>query len=277
MNKRMKEIIAGAVDPTTSKVKLPVMITVPASSFLMGTSDEDITRLQLKESEWAYDWSDNDLFENEQPQHEIALPTFEIAQNPVTNAEYFLFTWDTGHRLPKGWVGIRFADDTGNHPVTGVSRNDALAYAKWLSDRSKLKFRLPSEAEWERAARGTDGRIYPWGHTFDPWRCNTAESMKKGTTPVGLYSQGGDSLCGCVDMVGNVWEWTSSVFMPYPYNPADGREEIKPGVKYVIRGGAWYYTRKMARCAAREALLPDHTSPSLGFRIARTPDPAPQP
>ena len=272
MNKKMKEIITGAVDPTTSKVKLPVMITVYGGPFLIGTSDDDITRLQLKESEWAYDWSDNDFFEGEQPQHELTLGTFEISQTPITNAEYFLFTWDTGHRLPRGWVGIRFADETGNHPVTGVARTDADAYIKWLNGRSKMKYRLPTEAEWERAARGTDGRIFPWGNTFDPWRCNTAESAKRGTTPVGFYSQGGDSLCGCVDMVGNVWEWTSSAFLSYPYDPADGREVDKPGNKYTIRGGAWYYTRKMARCAAREGMFPDYMSPSLGFRLARTPD-----
>ena len=272
MNRKMKETITGAVDPTTSKVKLPTMLTVPAGPFLMGTSDEDIIRLQLKESEWAYEWSDNDLFDTEQPQHEVNLDTFEISQNPITNAEYFLFTRDTGHRLPKGWVGIRFADDSGNHPVTGVSLWDADAYIKWLSIRTKMKYRLPSEAEWERAARGTDGRIYPWGNTFDPWRCNTAESAKRGTTAVGLYSQGGDSICGCVDMVGNVFEWTNSVLMPYPYDAVDGRELRRKDARYVIRGGAWYYTRKMARCAAREALLPDHTSPSLGFRIAHTPE-----
>jgi toxoflavin biosynthesis protein ToxD len=272
MNKKVKEIITGAVDPTTSKVKLPVMVSVQGGEFLMGTSDEDITRLQLKESDWAYEWSDNDLFDNEQPQHVVILKPFEISQNPITNSEYFLFTWDTGYRLPRGWSGIRFADDTGNHPVTGVNRVDAEAYIKWLSDRTKLQYRLPTEAEWERAARGDDGRVYPWGNTFDPWRCNTAESAKRGTTAVGFYSPGGDSLTGCVDMVGNVWEWTSSIFMPYPYRPDDGREERKPGSKYVIRGGAWYYTRKLARCSAREGMFPEHQSPSIGFRIARTPD-----
>jgi formylglycine-generating enzyme required for sulfatase activity len=270
--KKIKEIVTGAYDPTTSKIKLPVMITVQGGPFLMGTSDEDITRLQLKESEWAYEWSDNDLFESEQPQHTLTLPTFEIAQNPVTNAEYFFFTWETGYRLPRGWMGIRYADETGNHPVTGVSRLDADAYIKWLNERTRLHYRLPTEAEWERAARGDDGRIFPWGNTFDPWRCNTAESAKRGTTPVGFYSPGGDSMCGCVDMVGNVWEWTSSILAPYPYIAGDGREERKPGARYVIRGGGWYYTRKLARCAAREGMLQDHLSPSIGFRLAHTPE-----
>jgi toxoflavin biosynthesis protein ToxD len=266
--KKIKELVTGAFDPATSKIKLPVMITVPGGPFLMGTSDEDIQRLQLKERDWAYDWSDNDLFDGEQPQHSVTLESYEIAQNPVTNAEYFYFTWETGYRLPRGWTGIKYADETGNHPVISVTMHDAETYIKWLNDRTKLHFRLPTEAEWERAARGDDGRIFPWGNTFDPWRCNTAESAKRGTTAVGAYSPGGDSMCGCVDMVGNVWEWTNSAFNSYPYNPNDGREEHSPGQRYVIRGGAWYYTRKLARCAAREGMLPDHQSPSLGFRLA---------
>lgn len=267
-----KEVVTGAIDPTTAKIKLPVMISIPASSFLMGTSDEDIMRLQLKEADWAYEWSDNDLFESEQPQHVVHVEAFEIAKHPVTNAEYHYFIWDTSYRLPKGWNGFSYPDGTALHPVVGVSKLDAEAYITWLNRRTGLHFRLPTEAEWELSARGEDGRIYPWGNTFDPWRCNTSESGKKGTTPVGAYSPGGDSLWGAVDMVGNVWEWTSTIYMPYPYDPLDGREEQRLDARYVIRGGAWYYSRKLARCAAREGMMPNHSSPSIGFRLARTPE-----
>lgn len=266
-----KEVLAGQLDPTTSRIKLPVMITIHPCEFLMGTSDDDIMRLQLKERDWAYDWSDNDLFDTERPQHMVHLPAYEIAKNPVTNAEFHYFIWDTGYRLPKGWVGFSYPDETGPHPVTGINKIDAEAYIGWLNKRTGLVFRLPNEAEWEYAARTEDGRIYPWGNTFDPWRCNTQESHKKGTTPVGNYSPGGDSILGAVDMVGNVWEWTSSIMMPYPFDPNDGRQEQRLDAKYVIRGGAWYYSRKLARCAAREGMLPNHMSPSIGFRLARTP------
>jgi toxoflavin biosynthesis protein ToxD len=254
------------------RIKPPVMIEVPAGEFLMGTSDDNIQQLQLRESDWAYEWFDNDLFAAEQPQHTVNLPAYEIAQFPITNAEYYTFIWDAGHRIPRAWTGYTFPEEAGDHPVVGVSKIDAEAYIQWLNEKTEMKFRLPTEAEWEHAARGEDGRIFPWGNTFDPWRCNTAESVKKGTTPVGSYSPGGDSVYGVADMIGNVWEWTQSLFMPYPYRPNTNREEIKPSGRYVVRGGAWYYTRKLARCAVREGVLPDHLSPSIGFRLAHSID-----
>ncbi|MDL1909835.1 formylglycine-generating enzyme family protein [Chloroflexi bacterium CFX6] len=260
------EIVPRAVHT----IKMPVMIEIPAGEFLMGTSDENITLLQLKESDWAYEWSDNDLFIAEQPQHLVSLPSFEIAKYPVTNAEYQVFISDVAHRLPRSWTGFTFPEGYDNHPVAGVSKTDAEAYIEWLNRKTGMNYGLPTEAEWERAARGSDGRIYPWGNTFDPWRCNTAESVKKGTTPIDFYSSGGDSPCGAVDMVGNVWEWTRSPFLQYPCVPDAGEVEIKKaGGRYVIRGGAWYYSRKLARCAAREGILADYLSPSIGFRLAR--------
>jgi formylglycine-generating enzyme required for sulfatase activity len=251
-------------------INSPAMVVVPAGSFLIGTSDDDIKLLQLKEADWAYEWSDNDLFIAEQPQHLVTLPAFEIAQYPITNAEYYTFVWDMGHRIPRTWPGYTFPAGTDDHPVSGVSKSDAETYIGWLNKKTGVNFRLPTEAEWEHAARGDDGRIYPWGNTFDPWRCNTAESIKKGTTPVGAYSPSGDSVHDVADMVGNVWEWTQSLFMPYPYLPNTNREEFKANGRYVVRGGAWYYTRKLARCAVREGVLADHLSPSIGFRLARS-------
>ncbi len=254
----------------SDKVKVPLMIRIPKGEFLMGTSNENIKLLQLKESDWAYEWSDNELFAAEQPQHVSSLDAYEIAKYPVTNEEYHAFTSDMAYRLPRDWTGFTFRDDTENHPVVGISKIDAEAYIQWLNQKTGLGFRLPTEAEWERAARGTDGRIFPWGNTFDPWRCNTAESVKKGTTPVGFYSPGGDSPSGAVDMVGNVWEWTQSLFLPYPFNPSKRNDEAKARGRYVVRGGAWYYTRKLARCAAREGIVADYLSSSIGFRLARS-------
>jgi formylglycine-generating enzyme required for sulfatase activity len=258
------------VPKSPHKIKRPSLLVIPAGNFLMGTSDEDIKLLQIKESDWAYEWSDNDLFTAEQPQHTVSLPSFEIAQFPVTNAEFYTFIWDKGHRIPRTWPGYTFLEGTDDHPVVGVSKTDVEAYIQWLNEKTGMLYRLPTEAEWEYTARGEDGRIFPWGNTFDPWRCNTAESMKKGTTSVGFYSPGGDSVYGAADMVGNIWEWTQSLFMPYPYRPSTNREEVKPNGRYVVRGGAWYYSRKLARCAVREGVLQDHLSPSIGFRLARS-------
>lgn len=253
------------------KLRIPSMVTIPEGEFLIGTSNEDVRTLMLKESDWAYDWHDQDLFANEQPQHRLALPAFEIGQFPVTNGDYLAFVWDTGHILPRGWQSINHAMGREQHPVTGVTKLDAELFCAWLSQRLNKKFRLPTEVEWEKSARGQDARIFPWGNLFDPWRCNTSESAKKDTTPVGLYSPGGDSQYGVADMVGNVWEWTSSIFKPYPYQVEDGRETPTPGARYVIRGGAWYYSRKLARCAARESEIDNHQSPSIGFRLVCVP------
>ncbi len=236
----------------------------------MGTSDDDIKHLMLKESDWAYDWADNDMFENERPQHKVRVVAFEIAQYPVTNWEYYEFTTDTGYRLPRTWNGFMFSEEIGNHPVTGISKKDAEEYSRWLNHRTGSNYYLPTEEEWESAARGKDGRIFPWGNTFDPWRCNTNESVKRGTTPVGAYSPGGDSPCGAVDMVGNVWEWTSSIFRHYKDDPEEAQETPSAKTRYVVRGGAWYYSRKLARCAAREGMQQDYCSHLVGFRLART-------
>jgi formylglycine-generating enzyme required for sulfatase activity len=251
------------------KIKLPNLIRIPGGEFLMGTSDDDIRHLQLKEADWAYDWFDNDLFANEQPQHYAKVNEFQIAQYPVTNLEYSNFCWDTGYRLPKSWQGFSFPHEEDNHPVTGVTKTDVGKYIEWLNKTARKKYRLPTEAEWEIAARGLDGRIFPWGNMFDPWRCNTVESLKKGTTPVGFYSPGGDSIYGLADMVGNVWEWTSSILRPYAQADAGaGTEMHSADDRYVIRGGAWYYSRKLARCASREGMKAEQFSDSIGFRLA---------
>ncbi len=266
-NDNSYEKAKNKIDERSDAVRIPDMVLIPAGPFKMGTSIEQIA-IMVETENWAEEWQMHDLFQVEQPQHEVNLPSFEIGRNPITNIEYFSFIYNSGHRVPKNWTGFHYNEGEAFHPVTGVSKDDTLAYCKWISSALKTEYRLPSEAEWEKAARGTDGRIYPWGDAFDPWRCNTLESAKKSTTPCGTYSPSGDSPYGVMDMVGNVYEWTSSFLLPYPF-----KIEVSPednNRKCIVRGGAWYYTQKLARCSARESVLPDFVSTSLGFRLARS-------
>lgn len=255
--------------PQTDLPPLADVVSVPAGDFIMGTSEAQVRHLLTRE-DWAKEWYDKDLFLTEQPQHTVHLAAYGIGTHTVTNQQYRLFVWETGHRTPRNWVGFEPPEGLLDHPVVQVSWQDAIAYCLWLSKATGHSYRLPTEAEWERAARDTDARIYPWGREFDPWRCNTLESGKRGTTPVKHYSPGGDSPCGVSDMSGNVWEWTSSLLRPYPYTADDGREANPADGPRVARGGAWYYSRKLARCASREGLIANYVSPALGFRVALT-------
>lgn len=245
----------------------PKMVHVPAGPFWMGSSDDHVMLL-VQNEDWAHEWYEDGLFRVEQPCTQVMSKEFEIGVNPVTNFEYFSFVWKTGYKVPKGWLGFKYPEGAEFLPVVNVSKKDAEAYCAWLSEMTGKKYRLPTEGEWERAASGTDGRIYPWGDEFDPWRCNTQDSGKGGPTPVGSYSPAGDSPVGAVDMAGNVYEWTSDILLPYPYGempPTPPKE-----TKYVVRGGAWYYSHRLARCQSREGQQADHISFAVGFRIARS-------
>jgi formylglycine-generating enzyme required for sulfatase activity len=176
------------------------------------------------------------------------LPEFWMDKTPVTNAEYAHFVSDTDRKAPRHWKGKMPAEKVADDPVVDVSWHDAVAYAEWAGKR------LPTEEEWEKAARGTDGRKYPWGDEEPtPERCNFGEN-EGGTTPVGKYSPQGDSPYRCVDMAGNVWEWTSS--------------DYDAGNK-VLRGGSWHYDPDYVRSANRYRNNPDNSWYNGGFRCAR--------
>ena len=164
-----------------------------------------------------------------------------------------------------------------NHPVMGVSWFEAAAYCRWLTERLRSQdtlpeplptflrekgyvVRLPTEAEWEKAARGDDGRQWPWGNEFQSQLCNSSESDLGGTTPVGIYPAGA-SPCGCLDMAGNVWEWTNTLSRDYPYRAEDGREDPEAEGSRVLRGGSWNYYQRYARCAFRSGNHPDYSPP----------------
>ncbi|MDY7077917.1 MAG: SUMF1/EgtB/PvdO family nonheme iron enzyme [Chloroflexota bacterium] len=153
-----------------------------------------------------------------------------------------------------------------NQPVVGVTWYEARAYCTWLAGVVNRPCRLPTEAEWEAAVRGGEGRIYPWGNRFDAVRVNTVEGQVLVTTPVGVYPQGLGPL-GLWDGAGNVWEWTSSLYQPYPYRMDDGRDDPAASGQRVLRGGSWNSNHKVARSTFRDAAPPDNFSDSIGFRV----------
>jgi serine/threonine-protein kinase len=241
--------------PSPTKPFEPEMLLIPAGEFLMGS---DLRK-------------DMNADDNEQPQHELYLPGYYIARTPVTNAQYLAFVQDAGWRPPDHWKKRKPPKGKETHPVDHVSWSDAIAYCKWLSEATGKPFRLPTEAEWEKAARGTDGGIYPWGNQWDAERCNNDESGIDDMTPVGKYSPEGDSPYGCADMAGNVREWTSSLYKPYPYDVADGREDLGAEGVCVLRGGEFDNGSRGVRCAARYWNPPDLSSWGLGFRVVVSP------
>lgn len=242
---------------------IPPMCDVPPGPFLMG-SDPTID----KRAEF-----------HEEPQHSVTLTAFQIGRFPVTVAEYAYFVRAGGNE-PQRWeprkkqgklVHWQAQLQQPDHPVVCVSWRDAAAYAAWLANVVGDTWRLPTEAEWEKAARGTDSRIYPWGNNFDRARCNTDESSTGTTTSVGTYIERGDaSPYGLHEMAGNVWEWTSSLYKPYPYQPQHDAGDADLSGKRVRRGGGWTSPFEYARTAYR-----DHYDPvvihAIGFRLARSP------
>lgn len=236
-------------------------VKVPAGDFYMGADDIDAAKPQHLVYQLNYD--------------------FYMARFPVTNQQYSLMARETG-------APIIMAKGKLLHPVVNVSWYDAQKFVEWLNKKYKTelpdgyRFCLPSEAEWEKAARGFDGNEYPWGDKFDKSKCNTDEGKKGDTTPVGAYSPQGDSPFGCADMAGNVWEWTRSLWgkdaslptFKYPYRFDDKREDENADkfVYRVVRGGSFNYSSERARCAVRSRSNPDSLSIlNVGFRVAASP------
>jgi formylglycine-generating enzyme required for sulfatase activity len=235
----------------------PEMILIPAGVFLMGSDEKAAAN-------------------DERPQHRLSLPVYYLAKIPVTNAQYCAFVQATDYNAPKGWVGTSPPRGEADHPVVHVSCHDGLAYCRWLSAVTGKTYSLTSEAEWEKGARGTDGRTYPWGSRWSAKRCNAAEGDQAATTPVGAYPRG-VSPYGLLDMAGNVWEWTRSLWGNYPYpRTAKGRErredlQAPDDQARVLRGGTFLSNRWVVRCAYRHAGLPDARHGDIGFRVVMRP------
>ncbi len=170
------------------------------------------------------------------------------------------------YREPRYWTDDAFNNPA--QPVVGVCWYEATAYAAWLAEVTGMSFRLPTEAEWEWAA-GRGGRTYPWGQHWEPHRANSLEGRVMRTTPVGVYP-GGDTPDGIADLVGNVWEWTATLYADYPYDPGAGLEASERTGLRIARGGGWAAGGRMLRCAFRDWGYPWDRYNDLGFRLART-------
>jgi formylglycine-generating enzyme required for sulfatase activity len=268
---------ATASEPVVTEIAPGVMmefVEVPAGPFLMGSSDVDPNA--------------ND---DEKPQHELYLPTYWIGKAEVTNAQFRPFVEGGGYSNPNYWTADGWTwreaanrmqptywdNDEWNgdeQPVVSVTWYEAMAYTAWLSAQTGENYRLPTEAEWEKAACGTGDRIYPWGNQEpDDRQANVSRTVGR-TVPVGSYPAGA-SPYGALDMAGNVWEWTRSVYQDYPYDPSDGREDISnpAGKIFTVRGGSWWSDEADIRCAARFRDNPfNYVNYNGGFRVLLYPD-----
>ncbi len=196
----------------------------------------------------------------ETPQHDVMMPGYWIARWPITNYQYQVFVYAAEHVCPPHWQKGIYPDGKQDHPVVNISWSDAQAFCRWAN------VQLPSEAEWEWAARGPDDRLWPWGNEPPtPLRCNFGLAIAN-TTPVTRFP-GGATTHGVLDMAGNVWEWTRSLWLPYPYVAEDGRESEATAGLRVVRGGSYDCAAHQVRCSNRSAINPAYGYDDVGMRV----------
>lgn len=214
------------------------MVMVPAGWFTMGEEDGPAAS---------------------QPQRRVYLDAFRIDQTEVTNSAFAEFVAEVGYEA-RGW-DRELADQRPDEPVVGVLWRDAAAYCRWAGKR------LPSEAEWEKAARGADGWRYPWGDAWSLGRANTLESGHGGVVPVGSFPTGA-SPYGVLDMAGNVAEWVADYFDPDYYRVAPDHNPTGPQqvLDHVLRGGSWASPREQAQAFFRNSSHSARPNPRVGFR-----------
>jgi formylglycine-generating enzyme required for sulfatase activity len=234
----------------------PETVLIPAGSFLMGSDSREV---------------------HEAPQHTVELAEYRLGKFPVTNKQFAEFIRQTGRIAGAAlvWDGNLPPGDKLDHPVTGVTWFEVLAYCRWLSEQTGQNYSLPSEAQWEKAARGTDARLYPWGPSWLEGRCNQAEQI------VAVTTYPAQNEYGCYDLVGNAREWTSTLWgssrnvpdpaYSYPWLANDGRDDLTaPGhVRRVYRSGPANNVAGL-RCSRRGGFLPDKPGPRRsrhGFRV----------
>jgi len=227
----------------------PTLIRVSAGTFLMGCSTGQ---------------------DNERPVHHVWIDEFLLAAHQVTNADYMLFVRSTGSPAPPFWSEVTLNQP--EQPVVGISWHDALRYCEWLRTATGKNFRLPTEAEWEYAARGgRDGALFPWGNeqpqSLPDYHGRCAAHWQSGPEPVGTAAP---NDYGLYNMCDNVHEWCSDWYSPDYYAASPQRNPQGPdtGVRRASRGGSWRHHIKMSRCAARSSIPPEFRYADYGFRVA---------
>ncbi len=265
---RKRGVILAEVYNAASDVHgLPDLVEQPSGTVVIGADDA--------EGQSA-----------ERPRHRIDLGPFRLGRTPVTNLQYLSFLISAGGPCPDHWATDPAVWTTPDLPVVMVSWLDAMRYCTWMDTSLRMagvlaggeRITLPSEAEWECAAGSGRGDRYPWGQEPDTAHCNIRATGVSQVLPAGRFSPQGDSPSGCVDLIGNVWEWTRSAWgrsghapqFSYPYDPLDGRESsaADSSVRRVIRGGAFYYATECANTYTRNRMLPTDRHPAGGFRVA---------
>ncbi|WP_069812737.1 formylglycine-generating enzyme family protein [Streptomyces sp. TP-A0874] len=271
-----ERLAAGAVLAVTGDPRLTGR--TPATCFVPGAETTDIglppEEVDTVVERWAHVGVVASWIEKETPRHTVSVRDFWMATYPVTNGEYRHFLADTGHpSRPTTWYLGAYPWERSNHPVAGVRPEDADRYAQWLTERTGHPWRLPTEAEWERAAKGDDGREFPWGDDFDPEACNTRETGVHTTTPVGAFPTG-RSPYGVHDMGGNVEEYVADDYAPYPSGPfvEDHLVETMGGYR-VARGGSFSRFGDLTRTRRRHGAFPGPLYP-VGFRLATSERPS---
>jgi len=264
------------------------MVYVPAGEFTLGLSEAQIRVWLRKHPADKGEW-----FAKEQPHCRVTLQGYWMDKYEVTNSQYLRFVRATGRLAPTHWKEGQVPSGMGSFPVVNVSWYDAAAYAEWASER------LPSELEWEKAARGTDGRLFPWGNQWDAKKCRNLElitgkaisdlrqgvtafmrwadnhdSEREGPKPVGSYPAGA-SPYGCQDMAGNAWEWCADWYDESAYQGYAKGDLTPPaaGTQKVWRGASWHWGNPWHfRCTCRSlANFPDTSNGPVGFRCSRGP------
>ena len=232
-------------------------VDIPAGDVQRGTPLDQVDALAARYAETGVPRA---WYVKETPRTGIFVPAFRLARTPVTVAQWAAFADSTHARAIPGM------DD---HPVVGVSWDEAIAFAVWIGAELAVDARLPTEDEWERAARGDDSREFPWGDEYETGRANLFDLGLRTTTPVGSFPDGASPF-GVLDMAGNVDEWTSTLYAPYPGAP----DEV-PVVEdwaadpHITRGGAFRHDVDLARCARRHgAYEADLVAVGIGFRLA---------
>ncbi len=227
----------------------PMMVRIPEGSFAMGCESGR---------------------DDEKPVHRVWVDAFELAAYQVTNAEYGCFLAATNCAAPPCWTEANFND--AKMPVVAVSWDEAASYCEWLSGVTGIRYRLPSEAEWERAARGgAEGLLYPWGDAAPEMVPDYAKRWKLGPEPVGLYAP---NAYGLYNLGDNVHEWCADWYDDGYYGRSPERNPLGPksGTRRASRGGSWRHHIKVTRTAARSSIPPEFQYADYGFRIARSLD-----